>query len=211
MQQAVASTQAVTVSSLRQTSIAAGSYNDQLCAIGCCWRGALARNACMSCHESVEEMMLLSYIIITFSAVHKQQIWYRMSDVWSMISIASGHGQIQVFVQISLFVDSQDSQDSECYHFISSKTAFQQAELHKFGSLSSSHIEHVVMIQAHPDVPVVDSLEDIWLVNKLQAERKATKQAQERSQQLKQYKQARLVLFRPLHWHTTSVSKKGCE
>lgn len=32
---------------------------------------------------------------------------------------------------------------------------------------------HALHVQAHPDVPVVDNLEDIWLVNKLQQERKA--------------------------------------
>ena len=30
-----------------------------------------------------------------------------------------------------------------------------------------------LVVQAHPNVPVVDNLEDIWLVNKLQQERKA--------------------------------------
>ncbi|DBB00652.1 TPA: hypothetical protein ACH3X3_002330 [Trebouxia sp. C0006] len=42
---------------------------------------------------------------------------------------------------------------------------------------------------AHPDVPVVDNLEDIWLVSKLQEERKAKQKEQERAQQLQQYKQ----------------------
>lgn len=44
-------------------------------------------------------------------------------------------------------------------------------------------------VQAHPDVPVVDNLEDIWLVSKLQEERKAKQKHQERAQQLQHYKQ----------------------
>ncbi len=36
---------------------------------------------------------------------------------------------------------------------------------------------------------MVDNLEDIWLVSKLQEERKAKQKQQERAQQLQQYKQ----------------------
>ena len=35
-------------------------------------------------------------------------------------------------------------------------------------------VQKLLCVQAHPNVPVVDNLEDIWLVNKLQQERKAT-------------------------------------
>lgn len=45
-------------------------------------------------------------------------------------------------------------------------------------------------------MPVVDNLEDIWLVNKLQEERKAKQQQQERKQQLHHYKQVHLQLSR---------------
>lgn len=34
-------------------------------------------------------------------------------------------------------------------------------------------VQKLLCVQAHPDVPVVDNLEDIWMVNKLQQERKA--------------------------------------
>jgi hypothetical protein len=33
-------------------------------------------------------------------------------------------------------------------------------------------------VQAHPDVPVVENLEDLWLVTKLQNERKAKEERQ---------------------------------
>ena len=39
---------------------------------------------------------------------------------------------------------------------------------------------HVVM-QAHPGVPVVDNLEDIWRVSKLQRERKAEAEAKKKA------------------------------
>ena len=50
-------------------------------------------------------------------------------------------------------------------------------------------LDKLSTVQAHPDVPVVDNLEDIWLVSKLQEERKAKQKQQERAQQLQQYKQ----------------------
>lgn len=50
-------------------------------------------------------------------------------------------------------------------------------------------LDKLSTLQAHPDVPVVDNLEDIWLVSKLQEERKAKQKHQERAQQLQQYKQ----------------------
>ena len=50
-------------------------------------------------------------------------------------------------------------------------------------------LDQLSIVQAHPDVPVVDNLEDIWLVSKLQEERKAKQKEQERAQQLQQYKQ----------------------
>ena len=37
----------------------------------------------------------------------------------------------------------------------------------------ASGVESAYAVQAHPNVPVVDNLEDIWLVNKLQQDRKA--------------------------------------
>ena len=50
-------------------------------------------------------------------------------------------------------------------------------------------LDQLSIVQAHPDVPVVDNLEDIWLVSKLQEERKAKQKEQERAQQLQQYNQ----------------------
>lgn len=49
--------------------------------------------------------------------------------------------------------------------------------------------------QAHPEVPVVDNLEDIWLVSKLQEERKAKQKHQEHAQQLQHYKQVTCSSF----------------
>ncbi len=59
-------------------------------------------------------------------------------------------------------------------------------------------------VQAHPDVPVVDNLEDIWLVSKLQEERKAKQKQQERAQQLQQYKQV------IQHLEATAVTALQC-
>ena len=44
-------------------------------------------------------------------------------------------------------------------------------------------------MQTNPSVPVVENLEDIWLVSKLQNERKAAQSKQGRVAQLRQYKQ----------------------
>ncbi|KAL3147634.1 hypothetical protein ABBQ38_014684 [Trebouxia sp. C0009 RCD-2024] len=45
-------------------------------------------------------------------------------------------------------------------------------------------------LQAHPDVPVVDNLEDIWLVNKLQQERKAKERKLQQGAQAQQHHNA---------------------
>lgn len=45
-------------------------------------------------------------------------------------------------------------------------------------------------VQAHPDVPVVDKLEDIWLVNKLQQERKAKQAHLQNAGQRQQHQNA---------------------
>ena len=52
-------------------------------------------------------------------------------------------------------------------------------------------LDCVSTVQAHPDVPVVDNLEDIWLVSKLQEERKVKEKQLGRAQHvhLQQHKQ----------------------
>ena len=56
-------------------------------------------------------------------------------------------------------------------------------------------------LQANLDVPVVENLEDIWLVGKLQKERQASRQAQERQKQLQHYKQVSCsFLHHAHHW-----------
>ena len=65
-------------------------------------------------------------------------------------------------------------------------------------------LDKLSTVQAHPDVPVVDNLEDIWLVSKLQEERKAKQKLQERAQQLQQYKQVMK------HLEATAVTTWQC-
>jgi hypothetical protein len=43
-------------------------------------------------------------------------------------------------------------------------------------------------MQLHPEVPVVEHLEDLWKVTKLQNERKAWTEQQRRLDELQQYK-----------------------
>ena len=61
-------------------------------------------------------------------------------------------------------------------------------------------ISDACTLQANPDVPVVENLEDIWLVGKLQKERQAKRQAQERQQQLQQYKQVSCSFCSFISW-----------
>ena len=65
-------------------------------------------------------------------------------------------------------------------------------------------LDKLSTVQAHPDVPVVDNLEDIWLVSKLQEERKAKQKQQERAQQMQQYKQVMK------HLEATAVTTWQC-
>lgn len=48
--------------------------------------------------------------------------------------------------------------------------------------------------KAHPDVPVVENLEDIWLVNKLQQERKAKEKELQQAAHQQQCKDVKQVV-----------------
>ena len=53
----------------------------------------------------------------------------------------------------------------------------------------------VCFAKAHPDVPVVENLEDIWLVNRLQQERKARERELQQSAQQQQRREVNCVSF----------------